>query len=144
MRKKEELYSKNPTYSHPLPPNFASNASDVAKGLFGLRLSLEEEKGSTELVQFMRCQIPLQGDNIRHPTSICMGERKPEHFGEIVVTVSFVSYPREMSCNYVGWSAVWTKPLRRSLQMGPLKYHFWRPRYPISAIRALVNAVPCL
>lgn len=89
MKKKEELYTNNPTYPHPLPPNFTSKASDMAKGLFGLRLALEEEKGSTKLASFMKCQVPLQGDNVRHATSICMGVRKPEDFGQVTVTVSF-------------------------------------------------------
>lgn len=89
MKNKKELYTHNPTYSRPLPLNFTSKASDMAKGLFGLCLSLEEEKGSTELTRFMRCQVPLQGDNVQHPTSICMGERNPEDFGRITVAVSF-------------------------------------------------------
>ncbi|KAE9392042.1 hypothetical protein BT96DRAFT_944954 [Gymnopus androsaceus JB14] len=86
MAKKEDLYTNNPTYSRPLPKNFSSKASDMAKALFGLRLTLEEKKGSTELVKFMNCQVHLQGDNVRHATAVCMGQANPEQFAQITVT----------------------------------------------------------
>lgn len=92
MAKKEDLYTNNPTYSRPLPKNFSSKASDMAKALFGLRLTLEEKKGSTELVKFMNCQVHLQGDNVRHATAVCMGQANPEQFAQITVTVSFKLY----------------------------------------------------
>ncbi|KAE9387662.1 hypothetical protein BT96DRAFT_927494 [Gymnopus androsaceus JB14] len=84
MAKNKELYANNPTYSRPLPKNLASKTSDMAKALFGLRLSLEEEKGSTELADFMKCKSALQGD-VKHATSISMGQAKPEDFAQITV-----------------------------------------------------------
>ncbi|KIK52393.1 hypothetical protein GYMLUDRAFT_100703 [Collybiopsis luxurians FD-317 M1] len=79
---KPHAYDAFPTYSKKLPWNFRNRASDNAKALFGLRLTLEETRSSTAIADVMKCRI--QG-HVLHPTSINLGTKKPEDFAMIHV-----------------------------------------------------------
>ncbi|KAE9385689.1 hypothetical protein BT96DRAFT_949671 [Gymnopus androsaceus JB14] len=74
------LYEENPTYSHTLPTNLASQSSDYAKALFGIILQWQEDTGSTTLQQFMSCV----GSTLKHHTTVHMGE-VGRYFGAIIV-----------------------------------------------------------
>ncbi|KIK53896.1 hypothetical protein GYMLUDRAFT_249937 [Collybiopsis luxurians FD-317 M1] len=82
---KIQLYAEHPTYSRPLPSNFSAK-SDIAKALFGLRLTLEEERRSNFLKRFMTCQVPMQGDNVKHSTTINLGNKNHEDFAQLKVS----------------------------------------------------------